>query len=75
MKFLFSTPLGIILTIIVLTAAFLWCFDMFLKAHINVREIKKTLKHPDPSRINSIGFVINKKTKEVETANKIKTPF
>ena len=75
METLLSSTWVIISLVIILPVAFIWCFCKFLEACFNVIAIKKALKHPDSYCIDNSGFVINKKTKEVEASNKIKTPF
>ena len=59
----------IALTILLLVSA-----SLALKHHFNYQAIKKHMKNPEPD--NGIGFVIDKKNKEVlPTKPQIKVPF
>ncbi len=67
--------LRLILLIIVVTVPLLIVFSLLLKTIFNYQALKEKLKHPDPVD-NSIGFVIDKKNKEVLPAEtQIKLPF
>ncbi len=66
--------LGLILLIVVVTFPLLIVFSLLLKTIFNYRAIKEHEKNPQPT--NGIGFVIDRKNKEVlPTKPPVKVPF